>query len=1425
MALEDLRRWHSRKIGKPYEIEDGVYINVYSPVLERGLDDRAYSSEALINSAASLIADYYGKKVEVISSENRALEGAGIHFPTRALSNPIVRYVTPKVTVEDLLDLKVNLDEGEILIDVANIKPFLTHIGTAFKVYQQQLKFFDGSISPNINFLDLLDKVKLFFNNLENFVSFNNYELSKYQSINIPIGESYQINRAYLVDHNLKQWPLPKGIKYYFSTLKQGSNKYVNELVGNFNNILVGKRSQLNWTQFIYNFLSESDITINHYGRPRSSTEPSKVEAQTNAGPFGPLAASFESAAAEMALKKPPLQVMQKAFDEAQREYTKIQEPLQKRLNDIVEKIQEITDEVNKVGEILTKYNIMTLIEAALECLLFKQGFNGTVPDFIPGLDPFDPTPPQIALRFPELPIPKWPVISINKEFLLSIREALKKAAMDAMMAALGAIADIIRELCLTDAATNDTDSNWEPLDLVRDPNALYDCYADFGFTPPTGATVGMLTPTAFSAETGRPTQWSGDALEQFLAALSPLITAREQCDLFNGIARGEVFQVINNLIDSEWTMMRDPFPDSEALEQFFLCIGNLIDPSYCVDVYNALVPDLPTSVDPCTIEDTQPFQDLIELLDGIKEAIDTSCGGPILPALADIATYNQAVTQLIGSILAPTQQIFVNDLGNFKSTVIQAQPLSQADTKELERSRALLEWMQEPEEPSPPLTPDERARGFLTNMIPDAIQEGISDMRAIGRTLSNIGGGGQDSIQQTIKNILASQTYLVAPKTKNFYENIESEFLTSKLLDDDGNPLNLSDAEAARYYAFMTNIPYEPSTSLYAPGETEGLSTVGRLITYVVGGGPPDEVNIYEPSLFPAQSTWVQRDLDISLGGATGSPSSDGEAFIVSRRLEAEEFAKQILKYALQKLSGEGLAASQSVFVKKFYPFMYFSLINLCAYRISNSDLFETSKMRSLNLFPKVCADGSLSNSDLLDINKIKQEALEEFVNNSCLDGNYELGPVRDAGILALVSAYMQVLIVDMLLKNIFMVDKFGIEYITGGDQEPQSDLDWTIWSGRASGWSVVNELQSQMLNRIVEWGGGSVIRPVFPEIVSQAAAIAVKSIIKRDPQSFAYPLSGQPFTAEQQDVLDNIEDTNIDSGLLQQIAVRYFFEKRLIGTTEKIKDFFKVEGDTPVETFILNGMVHTELTDFQHITNTVDPSELRVVGAPDSAGVAQSGADIGGGYDFDNDGVRDYFGVPLRYLWAATDESETWDPESGPDRIRRLFYIVFNYILGEPSSLLARYLSNLEGFFGEGFISSVTVTTSPPEPPDPGAEQLAEEFFDYETGQTQGDTSTTTYFTPPPTTEHISKEIDAYLKYGSLVAERHFRVEYSPSRLEEAAAAMEETWESNEGEPLLLEVYLRGIQEALKFFEDHTPIPEQASTPGPQQIQTHIY
>ena len=769
--------------------------------------------------------------------------------------------------------------------------------------------------------------------------------------------------------------------------------------------------------------------------------------------------------------------------------------------------------------------------------MLFKGGFaGGSIPEWIPGLDPFALQPPKIDIRFPKIEF-KLPIIAINKELQAEIEAGLKAAAMQAVFGAIEAIADIIKQLCMLEPTDEEGSSPVpdilgafaSPLEIAKSPtgDVAGDCYTDFGLP---------RSPT-----------------ELFLTDLSPLISSRELCNLFRGVASPEVLQVISNLLDTApaFAEVQQQLADESTIEQFFMCLGNLVDPKYCQGVYDASTPTLP-SIDPCDIEDN--FQDILDLLDEIRDISRRKppsmlCGAGIVPALADVASYNHAVTSLIDSVFQPVQQAFLQDLGNFKETIITVDPYNESNEQVENQLRHLNVSLRHLEQNADEV-PDE-AKTFFNNLIPSQLTETFGDVRNAVEGLTNMA---QNDILTNIGRLQSRLTYAVAAQAKNLYENIEDNFETSELFDHNLDAASWNDQqEAPRYYSFLTTIKQPLHSSFDAHEKT---------LSYGINGAQRrDDLKIYTNRLGHGYSPNPNTDLTISAGTKANQ-----------RRGDAITFANQILSQARAALGNNPPSDDEmsALFVVKNYPYAYFSLLNMFAYQISQSPLFDVENMRNLSLFPKFCGDtGDVSNVDLLDINKIKQEAMQEFADNSCLDREYELGPVRDAAILALVNGYIQVLAVDLLLKNIFVIDEFGSEFLADAP-------------------SLLNELFSQSSQRIVQNSVVSFMVDNIPPIVMKGACIPVKKFIDRDPTNFAYAVSGRPPELEQ--FLDNnaadIADIPIEDNALQQVAFRYLFEKRFMNSRAIIAKFFEVPGDTVLENFMISGIPYVDMPDFNSRT-----------------------------------------------------------------------------------------------------------------------------------------------------------------------------------------------------------------------------------------------
>jgi len=1384
------RNWYHRQINKPYtDGTDTVYITMYSPVIERNLPDiDNYAPLSLRTWAVDTILDYYGSSSDALGPDD--LEVKNVYFPKRQLANPVV-LLTAKTnesiasnpeynrgvrTMAQLVDLRGSAPHwADVDIRFSQIPVFLKNLDTAFKIYDQQVKFFQGSITPAIQFAALYHRVKQFFQHLDAFINFNGLKKSNFtwmrlrlhkQDPRVVAVQLYKTNFlvppkrvAYaqaegaitLEDTNADSIILNKGTEFYFGAVAgpagplapgrlrpewkppKGTNPYVIEILTHFDTLANRRRTQLNWTQFVDAFLSNAGIEVDYFGTPKTNTVANLASTQSQEGEAGPLGQTSAEKTIFSAFAKQP-DVLNRAFLEArQKEMKSVEDTLNKRLEKATKDLQKVADSTAEFSKWLATWKIDVLLEAALECLLYRLGFQGAMPDFVPGIDPLLPSPPQIKIRFPAVNM-KLPIISINKELQAQIEAGLKSAAMSALYGAMEAIAELIRDLCLTEDAETAPPS--EPLPHIIDswPNptsiatTAQDCYEDFG--------LNIIEITSF------------------LEALAPLITAREACDLFNRTASDEVLQIVTNLLKRpSYQSVHDTFVvDSEfnigQLEVFFGCLGDLVDPAYCLGIYDSLVPEL-TSIDPCDIEDAlgDAFDDLLDILNGIKDiAADMACGAGIVPSLSDIASYNHSVISLIDAVLSPVQQSFLTDLRAYKTQLIIPDPNEPANAELQEK----LEQLQDAMNTGPFASgiPNDGPPGLgsmMENLIPAQVSSTYGEFGGLQQTLDNAIKNAQN---QSLSTMTAALTWAVAPATQRLYETIEDYIVGScPLFDQHGlpeYPLNANLQDLVRNWAFLVNIRANAANTGF-----------GKTVVYnIEGSGNPGSPG--DPQLANEEGTHVYGDTinifndvitagDINATTGTAANALLGPAStpnqISARILEGESFLHAIAsgpESVLDVLGSHGLSPSlpsAAIYTKKIYPFAYFSLINMFAYQIANSDLFSPRALENFSLFPKFCSDGQPGDIDLLDANQIKRESLQEFVDNGCSDQETELGPVRDAGILGLVNAYMQVLVVDFILKNIFIVSEFGINFFSGGEQE-----------------TIVKELASQTITRRIHQGFIAIEVPGIPPIVGKGAALTVKKIIKREVQangSFLLPISGEPanvwgYGSDEVNLITSLTaawsadppismSPSIENSALQAVAVRYLFENRLLKAGPTINEYFKLLGNNTIETFLIHGIPHVELIDAADELPLMRP--------------------------YDDDAEVEY-GTITNGL--PTDDPDyaiaTWQKSSGMEDTRtprNYFFFAHNYV-NEGSKIWDNY-----------------VTRRGTDYTDESAEVIK-----------------------------ANKEVDSFMTYGGLVLEKFFKIQVNLTKINELIATIQNSGNST------LQLAAGRLNEIAATLERQTPL-----------------
>jgi len=105
------------------------------------------------------------------------------------------------------------------------------------------------------------------------------------------------------------------------------------------------------------------------------------------------------------------------------------------------------------------------------------------------------------------------------------------------------------------------------------------------------------------------------DDVEAFLSAVSSLLTPLELCNLFNGIATIEVYEMVSSLLQVDYPQIRGNFSDLARIRDLFTIIGTLVDPGFCEQQMQ-----IPVIRDFCFTPESNEFKCREALLKGAGE-------------------------------------------------------------------------------------------------------------------------------------------------------------------------------------------------------------------------------------------------------------------------------------------------------------------------------------------------------------------------------------------------------------------------------------------------------------------------------------------------------------------------------------------------------------------------------------------------------------------------------------------------------------------------------------------------------------------------------------------------------------------------------------------------------------------------------------
>ncbi len=976
-------RWSLKSVNQPYE-EAGLYkviVRSTSRDKEGTLED--FVTMSTLERAIDLVYNFYGKidipgtdssggsghasktLKEKITPES-AMAGSNVvamtvvdHFIDDRPNSAIKLLITfSKMAIDRKADY--TFDPSQIVhqkhFEFQSLERQVKKLKKLFMDYHNVAKFFDGRISPYINFKKEYERLASWYDSLVEFVEFNNIRKTSDENdtIILSLDENYGLLQVEVIQQGIAS-TLLRGYDHYKSKTALG-NARTNALSLNITEISKVRKDPITWSEFIKRYFiagsSTEQIKITHTGRSRTPSVSDEMAAEAN--DKNKLFQTEADAEEERRQIRLNTQRSQRMYNEAASE---AETSLEQDLRKIAKEIKKINSAEKLVRDFIMRYGIDNLISAGLECLASRAGIDPDSIPPIPGIDPYSlPTPPT-EIKFPKFPM-EIPTFDPAAEIQKGIKEGMKKALEEAIKAMVNAVADMISDMCAdkdygqAEPLSLAITGNLTPIEEDKGPGALDSCFEDHGMTRNEGI--------------------------MFVDSVSDVLSPTEVCDLLNGSPSTSVMEAILDIVGQQNLELN--FMTEESVLDFFGCLGDLIDPSYCDAIYNP--PILPAEVDPCLFEDSlidalgdeQAFNDLNDLLDLINNDEPVTdpmsiCESGIIPALSGMPAMAHSMGKALDGVLGPAQTSFINDVSGLKSLYLR-----------VDRSQPNFELIEQLVAAGALNTPSEEEEAAREEKMNSLNNFFALDAFAGNEDLANIAS----LVERGNNAVMAGAKFVVQAPIRRTLLNFVEEIQT----------------------------PWNPEI----PNSFNWAFSIGT---------DSDDIHFGSPNLIAIQDT--QSGDTMSHPEGIEIPELYNASYTTARNLTAMEFGQKI-RDSLSSLGGSSSAAVMNDLANVEYFNTVLYMAESAAEGILNSDLFDSEEFRKFSLVPVPCQDGTeLNAADLLDIENIKQTALNDFFQGACIEGDYEIGPLEDAMMFAVTNVYIQVYVVEQLLKNIFLFNTYG--------------------------------------------------------------------------------------------------------------------------------------------------------------------------------------------------------------------------------------------------------------------------------------------------------------------------------------------------------------------------------------------------------------
>ena len=583
-----------------------------------------------------------------------------------------------------------------------------------FTKYQTQNRYFDGQITPAIDFNDEFDSLSSIISQIGKLLKLNGFNMKKMSAedeVYIYIDENYNIVGIRFFQPNISLNMQYVKVGYLpHSIIEPFINSQAVVFLSRWESILdqapspKSKRYEV-FINFIEAFANSSIRTyeINYCGPSHSPPATDRVD-DALIGPPGPLLMALEDSGVVsrkddvLSVTFPDLKLQNKILrDPVNRtallndQLSKTEEKAEDAIKKVMSKLREIenSEEMTVIKHVLQKIGIDKLIIEAIRCIAGNSSFDPNASSIVSDTKNlisatsklFNGRNPPLEFTFPDLEI-DLPTFDPAGGLSEMLKQMLLDVLLEVAAALVEALAELIRQLCAPEDLNGGDYGALKLNDMFEASPSPNKADRPKSLGEPTGPD------TCFSAY-----NITDSVGRQYLTDVSEILRPAEICQLLKGNATDIVIQAVLDYNSTyQEAAIKDNLNTSITVTTFYKCLGDMVDiDEICQTLAEESI--IPNLDDLCLTEEkilsSVDLFNLKNLLDMLENgiSIDTpefnlTC--PTKPDYIPNPLIERSLPQLISSMAEAVSINFYLAVDGVKVVLLQVRPGGNLDTQRL---------------------------------------------------------------------------------------------------------------------------------------------------------------------------------------------------------------------------------------------------------------------------------------------------------------------------------------------------------------------------------------------------------------------------------------------------------------------------------------------------------------------------------------------------------------------------------------------------------------------------------------------------------------------------------------------------------------------------------------------------------------------